>query len=322
MSFHRHEDDREHGHGHSYGDAHGHGHMHAHVSGPTRGRTFALAVALNLAFVAVEAGFGLWAKSLALLADASHNLSDAGALLLAWGAAALAARPPRGRFTYGFRGSTILAAQANAVTLFVATGAILWGAAIRFANPVPVNDVAVIAVAGVGVILNTVTALLLMSGAEGDLNVRSAFVHMASDAAISAGVAVAGAVMLWTGGTWLDPAAGAVISLVILATTWGLLRDSFSLALHAAPPELDVDALRAFLRELPGVREVHDFHVWAMSTTETALTAHLVTPGGHPGDGFLERAADELKNRFRVSHSTLQLEHDGATCRLAPEGVV
>lgn len=287
-----------------------------------RGRTFALAVVLNLAFVVVEAGFGFWAKSLMLLADASHNLGDACALLLAWGAAALAARPPQGRFTYGFRSSTILAAQANAVTLIVVTGAIFWGAATRLANPVSVNDATVIAVASVGVILNTGTALLLMSGAQGDLNVRSAFVHMASDAAISAAAAVAGAVMLWTGWSWIDPVAGALISLVILVTTWGLLRDSFSLALHAAPPELDVDALRTFLHELPGVREVHDFHVWAMSTTEAALTAHLVVPEGHPGDGFLLRVADDLKDRFRVGHITLQLERDGAACRLAPQGAV
>jgi cobalt-zinc-cadmium efflux system protein len=301
----------------------GHG-AHAHREAAQPDRAFALGLGLNVAFVLVEAGFGFYADSLALLADAGHNLSDVLGLALAWGAAALARRPPGGRFTYGLRGSTIWAALANAMMLLVAVGAIAWEALHRFAAPQTVAAGVVIAVALAGVAVNGASALLFLRGAQRDLNVRGAFLHMAADAAISLGVAVAGAAILWTGWQWLDPAISLLIAAAIVAGTWGLLRESLALTLHSVPQGLDLGAVRAHLAALSGVASLHDLHVWAMSTTETALTVHLVMPDGHPGDAFLERAAHGLAQRFGIGHATLQIEHgDGsARCRLEPDEVV
>ena len=315
----------DHDHDHDHDPSHGHGHGHAHHHAPVDlGRAFAIGVALNLGFVFAEIAFGLWADSLALLADAGHNFSDVLGLLFAWGAAALAARRPSSRFTYGLRGSTILAALANAMLLLLATGGIAWEAILRLREPAPVASATVIAVAAVGVLVNLGTALLFLRGRASDLNVRAAFLHMAADALVSVGVIVAGAIMLYTGWLWLDPVASLAIAVVILVGTWGLLRESVQLALHAVPAGVDAEAVRRHLGTLPGVTQVHDLHIWGMSTTETALTVHLVMPGGHPGDDFLAEICEEIHHRFGIGHSTVQVETatGSAPCALAPDHIV
>lgn len=236
----------------------------------------------------------------------------------------LARRVPSARFTYGLRGSTILAALANAMLLMVAVGGIAWEAIRRIASPVAVNETTIIWVALVGVVVNVVTALMLMKGREHDLNLRGAFLHMAADAAVSVGVALAGLGMWWTGWLWLDPAISLTIAAVILVGTWALFKESLRLSLHAVPESIDPAKVQAFLIGLPQVKEVHDLHIWAMSTTESALTAHLVARDGHPGDGFLENLAHELEHRFNIGHATFQIELGdcAAPCRLAPEDVV
>ncbi|MBI3935662.1 MAG: cation transporter [Betaproteobacteria bacterium] len=288
----------------------------------SQNRAFAVGVALNSAFVLAEWLAGIFANSLALIADAGHNLSDVLGLLLAWGAAALAQRPPTARFTYGLRSSTILAALGNAAFLLLITGAIGWEAVQRFGNPQPVNQAMVIWVASAGVAINGATALLFLSGRKTDLNIRGAFLHMVADAAVSLGVVLAGLGMVATGWIWLDPAVGLVIAAVIVISTWSLLRESLELALHAVPKGVDAVEMRRWLSELEGVREVHDLHIWAMSTTETALTAHLVMPAGHPGDAFLANVARDIERLFRIGHVTLQVETARNPCVLAPDHVV
>lgn len=306
--------------------AHDHDHHHGHAHGPVdaTSRAFAIGVTLNLAFVAVEAAFGLWADSLSLLADAGHNFSDVLGLLAAWWAISLARRAPSGRYTYGLRASTIMAAFTNAVLLVVAVGGISWEAIRRLAEPVPVGELTMISVALVGVVINVITAVMLSRGRQDDMNMRGAYLHMVADAAVSVGVAVAGVGIILTGWLWLDPVVSLGIAIVILAGTWGLFQESLRLSLHAVPAGIDLAVVRNYLRQLPGVREVHDLHVWGMSTTETALTAHLVMDGGHPGDAFLRRVAGELEAEFRIGHPTLQIElADGAgSCRFAPGDVV
>ncbi len=300
-----------------------HHHEHEHAHAPKDfGRAFALGAALNVAFIAVEVVFGLAAHSLALVADAGHNLSDVLGLLMAWGAAVLSRRKPTVRHTYGFRKSSILAALGNALFLLVALGAVAWESIRRFWEPTVVNGGTVMAVAAAGIVVNGATALLFLSGRKGDLNVRGAFLHMVGDAAVSAGVVVAGIVIAFTGWAWLDPAVSLVIVALIVVGTWGLLRDSVYLSMDAVPPGIDPGAVQRFLGDLPGVREVHDLHVWAMSTTETALTAHLVVPGHHRGDELLHRACEGLHKRFEIRHATLQIERGEAECPLAAEGSV
>jgi len=279
---------------------------------------------LNVAFVIAEVVLGLMANSLALVADAMHNLSDVVGLVLAWGASALALRPPSARFTYGFRGSTILAALANAMLLLVVTGGIAWEALHRLKNPGIVNETLMIWVAIAGIVINGVTAGFFMADRKSDLNVRGAYLHMAADAGVSAGVALAGAGMLLTGWLWLDPAVSLVIVATIFVGTWGLLRDSVQLALHAAPESVDPSEVRGYLCALKGVAEVHDLHIWCMSTTETALTAHLVMPAGHPGDDFIAHVVHDIEHRFRIGHVTLQIEMGTSAnpCALAPDHVV
>jgi cobalt-zinc-cadmium efflux system protein len=316
-----HAHDHPHDHG-NHGHAHSHGHGHAHV--PTDfGRAFAIAVALNTLFVAAEVGAGLWANSMALLADAGHNLSDVLALLIAWGAASLAKRAPTARRTYGLRKATILASLGNAALLLLAVGAIASEAVRRIAEPASVATGVVMVTAGLGVAINTATALLFLRGRHEDLNVRGAFLHMASDAAVSLAVVVGAFIISRTGLLWIDPTLSLVIVAVIVVGTWGLLRDSIDLALDAAPRGVDVDAVQAWLSGLPGVVEVHDLHIWAMSTTETALTAHLTRPLNSDGDDFLHKTCEELMARFAIGHATLQVE-TGANpaCRLAPAHVV
>ena len=317
MSEHDHPHDHAHRHDHG---SHGHSHAPAHF-----GRAFAIGIALNLAFVGAEAFYGLVAHSLALLADASHNLGDVLALVLAWGAAALSRYQPTQRHTYGFRSTSILAALVNAMVLLIITGGIAWEAIRRLREPEPSAGLAIIIVAVAGIAINTLTALLFMSGRKGDLNIRGAFLHKASDALVALGVVVAGAAILWTGWLWLDPAISIIISVVIVAGTWGLLRDSVNLALDAVPAGIDRQAVESYLAGLSGVTEVHDLHIWGMSTTETALTAHLVRPeGGGPSDALLLSAAHVLEQRFGICHATLQLETgaDAQACQLAPAEVV
>ena len=288
------------------------------------GRAFALGVALNVGFVAIETTAGLWSNSLALLADAGHNLSDVLALLLAWGGATLAARQPSARFTFGLRSSSVLAALANALLLLAVCGAIAWEAIGRLHTSVAVPGATVIVVAACGVVVNAATALLFLRRRKADLNARGAFLHMAADALVSLGVAAAGVGMLLTGWTWLDPAVSLAVVVAIFASTWGLARDSLGLALHAVPAGIDPAAVRAYLAARPGVADVHDLHIWGMSTTENALSVHLVVPDGHPGDRFLAETARALEQRFGIGHATLQIEHGDPDhpCGLEPDHVV
>ena len=295
--------------------AHAHDH-HAHDHAPRDfGRAFAIGTALNLGFVVVEAVYGMLAGSMALLADAGHNAGDVLGLLIAWAAATLGQKGPRGRYTYGFRSSTILAALLNALLLLVASTVIAAEAIRRFADPAPVAGGTVMAVAGIGIVINAATALMFMRGRHDDLNINGAFLHMAADAAVSAGVVIAGFLILHTGLHWIDPVTSLAIVAVIVASTWGLLRDSVAMSLHAAPPGVDPAAIAAFLQEQPGVADLHDLHVWPMSTTETALTVHLLVPAGYPGDAFTAQLAASLKGRFGIDHATVQIETDAATPR-------
>lgn len=304
----------EHGHGHDH--SHGHGHSHG-VSNFSN--AFAIGLALNLGFVGVEVFYGLVSNSIALIADAGHNLSDVLGLALAWGASILSRRPPSRRHTYGWRRSSILAAFFNAVFLMFVTGGIAWESVQRFNRPDSVEGGVIIWVSLLGIAINTITALMFMSGRKGDMNIRAAFLHMAADALVSAGVTLAGIGILITGWQWLDPAFSLVISAVIILSTWQLLKESFSLAVDAVPPGIDERAVRTYLMEKPGVAQIHDLHIWGMSTTEVALTAHLVMPSGHPGDEFLAQTCEELHDYFRIKHSTLQIElgNAAASCALA-----
>ena len=304
------------GHSHAHG---GHGHSHAPKD---FGRAFAIGVGLNFAFVLVEVAAGLWSGSLALLADAGHNLSDVLSLLLAWGATVLARRAPSANRTYGLRKATILASLANAVLLLVAVGVIVSEAVRRFAEPADVATAPVMIVAAIGVVINTATALMFMRGHD-DLNVRGAFLHMASDAAVSLAVVIGAGLMALTSFGWIDPALSLVIAGVIVLGTWGLLKDSVNLALDAAPKGIDVTEVRGWLNALPGVTDVHDLHVWAMSTTETAMTAHLTRPDNLDCDAFLHAACEGLERKFKIGHCTLQVETGGAeVCRLSPAEAV
>ncbi|MFA5913674.1 MAG: cation diffusion facilitator family transporter [Burkholderiales bacterium] len=300
-------------------------HQHHHAHGRQgHDRAFALGIALNLGFVAIESVYGLLSHSMALLADAGHNLSDVLALALAWGASVLGRRRPSHRFTYGLGSTSILAALFNAMLLMLVVGAIAVEAVQRLLNPVAVATATVIWVALCGMVVNTATALLFLRGREHDLNVKGAFLHMAADAAVSLGVVLAGVGMLYGGWFWLDPLMSLAIAAVIIGGTWGLLRDSLNLSLHAVPPRIDDGQIRNYFSGLGGVAEFHDLHIWGMSTTETALTVHLIMPQGCPGDRFITQIADELRQRFGIGHATIQVETgDGPhPCALAPDHVV
>lgn len=306
-----------HSHDHSSHDHLSHGH-----APPDFGTAFAIGIGLNTAFVVIEAAFGVWSNSMALIADAGHNLSDVLGLVVAWVASILSRRRPSARFTYGLRGSSILAALFNAIFLLVATGAIAWEAVLRLFEPQPVAGPTVMAVAAAGIVVNGFTAWLFAAGRKHDLNIRGAYLHMAADAAVSAGVVLAGLVIYLSGWLWLDPLVSLVIAAVIVAGTWGLLRDSIAMSLSAVPSSIAPDDVRALLAAQPGVSHVHDLHIWSMSTNEVALTAHLVMPSGHPGDGFLRDVADALKARHGIGHVTLQIEMDANACALASDHVV
>ncbi len=323
-----HHTDGEHDHDEHDHDHEGHDHHHGglgHSHAPKDfGAAFAIGTALNLGFVVVQVVFGLYAHSLALLADAGHNLGDVFGLLLAWWASHLVKSIPTDRRTYGLGRSSILAALANAIFLLVAVGGITWEAVRRFHDPTPVAGGTVVWVAALGIAINTATALLFMSGRKGDLNVKGAFMHMAADAAVSAGVVVAGIAILYTGWHWLDPVTSLAINAIIVWGTWGLLRDATNLALDAVPAGIDTAKVRGYLELLPGVVAVHDLHIWALSTTQTALTVHLVKPDAEIDDGLLVHTCEELSEKFGIAHATIQLERGDAAhpCQLAPAHVV
>ena len=308
MSTHSH-DDHDHDHGHSHG--HGHGHFDPHsASGGTIDLRIALAVALNLGFVAIEIIYGLTSNSIALIADAGHNFGDVLGLLLAWGAMALARRPAGGRFTYGLGRSSVLAALANSVVLFIACGAIAWESIGRIFAPPPVAGVTVMWVAAAGILVNGISAYLLHAGNRDDMNMRAAFLHMIADAAVSAGVVVAGFVIQATGLLWIDPVVSLVVILVILFGSWGLLRDALHLSLDGVPSSVNSVAVKAFLAGHRGVAGVHDLHIWALSTTNVALTAHLIVPDGDPDGKLLAELTQVLRHRFKIDHATIQIEHN------------
>lgn len=302
-SHHKH--DHNHGHiTHSHHDRHGpHGHVPANFS-----RAFALGIALNTLYIIVEVIYGLMAGSVALLADAGHNLSDVLGLAVAWAGAELAKRPPSKKFTYGLGGSSILAALLNALFLLVACGAIAWEAVSRIGNPAPVASTTVIVVASIGIVINFGTAMLFMRGQKEDANIRGAFLHMMADAGVSAGVVVAGIIIYFTGLYWIDPLISLAIVGIILWSTWGLLSEAVRMSLSGVPRNIDIEEVMDSLSEFQGVQTVHDLHIWPMSTSENALTAHLVMPGGHPGKGFLAEVQQDMKSRFAIHHVTIQIE--------------
>jgi cobalt-zinc-cadmium efflux system protein len=293
---------------------------HDHGRGPASyDKAFAIGIALNVSYVVAEVAFGVLSHSLALVADAGHNLSDVLSLLLAWGASQLSQRQPTHRYTYGLRSSSILASLVNAIILLIAIGAIAWEAIRRFNQPQEIPGATVMAVAAFGVAVNAATALLFVKGRESDLNIKGAFLHMAADAGVSLGVVVAGFAISRTGLYWIDPATSLVIVAIIAVGTCSLLRDSARLALQAVPPGIDLNEVRAYLAALPEVVAVHDLHIWPMSTTETALTAHLEMPDGNGGDEFLHRVCKHLHDQFKIEHCTIQIEQNSKACSLAPE---
>ena len=292
--------------GHDPGHGHAQGHHHAHAPA-SFDRAFAIGIGLNLLFVLLEAWFGWRAGSLALLADAGHNLSDVAGLVLAWGGALAGRLRPDARHTYGWQRASILAAFLNALLLLVAMGSLVWEAVQRLAAPEPMAAATVMAVAAVGIIVNSATALLFMRGRKDDMNIRGAFLHMAADALVSLGVVVAGALALWLGWDWIDPVVSLLIAVVIVAGTWSLFRQSLHLLFDGVPEQVDVHAVRACLLELPGVERVHDLHVWAMGSSRIALTAHLELPDGPPDDRFYQQASERLLQRFAIDHVTLQV---------------
>lgn len=331
---HEHKAEHDQGHEHDHGHEHSHAaesagaHHHAHAHG-SLGAAHALfhdgsnlrlgvAVSLNVTFVVIEACFGFLSNSVALIADAGHNLGDVLGLLCAWGAIYLSRRPPGGRFTYGLGRSSVLAALANAVLLLVACGAIAWEAIGRIAAPPTVAGATVAGVATAGIVLNGLSAALLHRGSEHDLNRRSAFLHMLGDAAVSAGVLVSGLIIAFTGFSWLDPVVSLLIVGIILVSTWGLLRDSLHLSLDAVPANVNSGAVLSYLAAQRGVTDVHDLHIWALSTTSVALTAHLVVPEAGAGDALLTSLTPSLKRRFHIDHATLQIERDRCDHGCAP----
>lgn len=308
-----------HDHAHHSQDKHGHARAHAHADHHhhgdpnNHGRAFVVAILLNSIFILIEFGYGFIANSTALMADAGHNLSDVLGLALAWAAAILAKKAPNEHYTYGLRSSSILAALANAMFLLFACGAIAWEAVVRFTQPPEVAGLTVSIVAVIGIVINGFSAWLFMSGSKSDLNIRGAYLHMIADAAISLGVAVAGVIIIFTGWNWLDPITSLIIVSVIVAGTWGLLRASMRLALNAAPEHIDVVAVETYLRQCEGVSDIHDLHIWGISTTECALTVHLVMPAGYPGDIYMDNIMRTLGDRFNIHHSTLQVEQGTTT---------
>ncbi|PLT31378.1 cation diffusion facilitator family transporter [Peribacillus deserti] len=302
-------------HSHSHGHSHG---GHHHHEPANYGFAFAFGIGLNTIFIVIEVIYGILGDSLALLADAGHNLSDVLGLIFAWIAVWLGTKAPTNKRTYGLKRSSIMAALFNAIFLFVAIGAIAWEAIQRFSSPAPVAGKTVIIVALIGIVINGLTAFLFMAGRKNDLNIRGAFMHMAADALVSLGVVIAGFIIMWTGWQWLDPIVSLGIAVVILLGTWGLLLESVNLSLDAVPEGIDLNKIKTYLERLPSVIEVHDLHVWAMSTTEVALTVHLVRTEIDDNDEIIQRATKELHDRFAIEHATIQIEKGTFACSLAP----
>jgi len=288
---------------------HDHDHSgHHHINTNNHGIAFVIAIILNSVYVIAEFTYGFIANSAALIADAEHNLSDVLALLLAWAASVLARKAPSKRFTYGLRSTTILVSLANAMLLLIICGAIAWEAFQRFSHPPVIAEMTVTLVAAIGILVNGFSAYLFIKGSNEDINIRGAYLHMAADAAISMGVMLSGIGMIFTGWYWLDPVVCQIIVIIIVISTWGLLRESIQLSLNAVPAGIDIHAIEAYLRSCAGVSDIHDLHIWGMSTTESALTVHLVMPGGYPGDTLLDDITQTLNVRFKVQHSTIQVE--------------
>lgn len=308
---------------HSHSHSHGHNHNHGHSHAPANyGFAFGFGIILNTIFIIVEIVYGILGDSLALLADAGHNVSDVLGLIIAWAAFWLGKKAPTKKRTYGYKRSSILAALFNAVFLLVAIGAIAWEAIQRFSAPEPVAGKTVIIVAIIGIVINTITALLFYSGRKNDLNIRGAFMHMAADALVSVGVVVAGVIILGTGWQWLDPLVSLVISVVILFGTWGLLKESINLSLDAVPEGIDINKISDYLSSLPTILEVHDLHVWGMSTTEAALTVHLIRSDIDDNDELLQKLTKELHDQFSIEHATIQIEKGTFSCSLQPDGTI
>jgi cobalt-zinc-cadmium efflux system protein len=300
-----------------------HGHSHAHSHEPANyGFAFGFGIILNVIFITIEVVYGILGNSLALVADAGHNLSDVLGLAISWVAVWLGKKAPTKKRTYGFKRSSILSALFNAVFLLVALGAIAWEAIQRFSSPQPVAGKTVIIVAIVGIVINGITALLFMSGRKNDLNIRGTFLHMASDAVVSFGVVVAGFIILWTGWQWLDPLVSLILSIIILFGTWGLLKESVNLSLDAVPEEIDIQKIEDYLKGMPTVLEVHDLHVWGMSTTEAALTVHLIRSEIEDNDELLHKLTKELHDKFDIEHPTIQIEKGTFSCALQPDNKV
>jgi len=303
---------------HEHSDGHSHSvQSHSHIR-KSFGAAFAIGTTLNIAYVIAQIVFGIAAHSLALLADAGHNFGDVLGLILAWGAIYLAKTQPTARRTYGLGRSSILAALANAILLLIAVGGITWEAIRRFSNPGEVDAKTVMIVAALGIVINGVTAMLFFRGHKWDLNIKGAFLHMAADAAVSAGVVVAGIIIIFTGWHWIDPVTSLAINAIIIWGTWGLLRQSISMALDLVPANVDPAAVRRYLETLQGVAAVHDLHIWSLSTTRTALTVHLEMPEGSAGDEFLHAVCEHLHGDFGIAHSTIQIEQNAEACSLAP----
>lgn len=294
---------------------------HNHNSNPDLNKAFAIGISLNVIYILVEFTYGLAINSMALIADAGHNLSDVLGLVLAWLASHLARRIPTKTRTYGLRKSTILAALFNAIILLVAVGAITVEAIRKFVQPEPVQGNIIMIVAGIGVVINTVTALLFVSGSKRDINIKGAFLHMAADAAVSLGVVLAGLTIYYSGWTWVDPLISLVIVLVIIFGTWGLLKESFLLSMDAVPKHINIDEVMNYLASLSGVKEIHDLHIWGMSTTEIALTVHLVMPQLPEDDFFLRKVCSDLNEKFGIEHSTIQIEKNAQSGNCEPARV-
>ena len=309
-------------HAHEHHGGHHHHHGHEQHAPATFDTAFAIATLLNVALVVVQVLYGVLGHSMALLADAGHNAGDVLALVLAWASNAASRWHPTEHYTYGFRSTSIIAALINATILLIVTGAIAWAAIERLFAPEPVAGLTVMLVAALAIVINGIAAALLSRGHARDLNVHGAFLHLMADAAVSAGVVAAGLVILATGWQWVDPAASLVISAVIVWSTWGLLRDAAKMSLQGVPPQIDPGAVRSYLQSFPPVAEVHDLHIWPMSTTETALTCHLVMPDGYPDADFLEQVYAGLANRFGIEHPTIQIERGDRPCKLSPAHIV
>jgi len=303
-----------------------HNHKHHHSSASEHGysqsynKTFAFTTTLNLLFVGVEFSYGFITNSTSLMADAGHNLSDVLGLFLAWGASILALRPAKERFTYGYRSSSILAALLNAVFLLIACGAIAWESVTRFYETPSIPGITVSIVAGVGIVVNGLSAFLFARGSKSDLNIRGGYLHMLADTAVSAGVVFAGFLMNYTQWYWLDPALSLLIVLIIIVSTWGLLRESIELALSAVPSHIDIKSVDEYLRNILGVTQVRDLHIWGMSTTESALTVHLVMPDGYPGDSFIQEVTERLTHKFKIAHVTIQIQQGSVIKACSPTG--